>query len=154
MIESFLMIGCPGAGKSTLAAAKAKEIDGIVLSVDAIRLQLYGSEEISGRFYEIVNVMEEVIEANQDRPFIIDGTHYSTKYRNNARFLLEKIGHLVSVIVVHPSLEICLKQNQQRDRHVPEDAIRECYEEIAKSLKVLPREGFTRIIMSDTQSPQ
>ena len=46
MTTLYMMVGLPASGKSTYAKLLAEEVDGIIVSSDAIRKEWYGDENI------------------------------------------------------------------------------------------------------------
>jgi len=144
---AFLMCGAPGAGKSTRAAWIANQIDGIHISIDAIREKLYGSAHIQGNYQEIEEVVTDTMDKNLDKSIILDATHYSVRYRNNARYHLEKRGYNVVLVVVDTPLEECIRRNEQRDRVVPENVVRELHQRYSSSIRNLHKEEYYDVVI-------
>ena len=68
MICHFL-VGIPGSGKSTVAQQLADLTQGLIISTDRIREQLYGDEIIQGNWLEIERkVLQEMEQAIADFP--------------------------------------------------------------------------------------
>lgn len=120
-----MMIGTAGAGKSTLAKELAKEHGAIILSSDAIRAELYGSEECQddpARVFEIMNARTQAF-LRTGSSVIYDATNLVARRR---RELLHSLpcGVRKECWVVHPTLRVTLHQNKHRARQVPEAVIR------------------------------
>jgi predicted kinase len=147
MTSAFVMVGAPGAGKSTYAAKLAKERDAIILSGDDVRKELYGSAEIQGNWFAIWDRIVELVEGYSDRNVILDGTHYREDYRAEAITMLRSYGYFnVEAVVINPSLATCLARNFQRaDRNVPDYVVKEMHEKLQRSLGKIEREDFDKI---------
>jgi protein phosphatase len=147
MTSAFVMVGAPGAGKSTYAAKLAKERDAIIISGDDVRKELYGSAEIQGNWFAIWDRIVELVEGYADRNVILDGTHYREDYRAEAITMLRSYGYYsVEAVVVNPSLATCLARNFQRaDRNVPDYVVKEMHEKLQRSLGKIDLEDFDKI---------
>jgi predicted kinase len=145
-MKAFVMVGAPGAGKSTLATQIEKAENAVVISGDEIRAELYGNAAIQGKWEEIHDRIEEMVSESCGMPVVLDGTHYLTSYRREALALLRSYGYDdVEAIVVNPPLEDCIFRNANRHRGVPRHVVIGMHEKLQKSLKQINTEGFTRI---------
>jgi predicted kinase len=144
---AFVMVGAPGAGKSTYAAKLAETEDAIIISGDDVRKELYGSAEIQGNWFAIWDRIVELVEGYSDRNVILDGTHYREDYRAEAITMLRSYGYFnVEAVVINPSLATCLARNFQRaDRNVPDYVVKEMHEKLQKSLKGINNEDFDKV---------
>jgi predicted kinase len=144
MTNAFVMVGAPGAGKSTHAVKLAEIEDAVVISGDDVRKELFGSAEIQGNWFAIWDRIVERVEENVDRNLILDGTHYRADYRAEAVDMLRSYGYYtVEAVVVNPSLATCLARNfRRRDRNVPDSVVRDMYEKLQKSLETIYNEDF------------
>jgi protein phosphatase len=142
-----VMVGAPGAGKSTYAAKLAETEDAIIISGDDVRKELFGSADIQGNWFAIWDRIVELVEGYADRNVILDGTHYREDYRAEAITMLRSYGYYsVEAVVVNPSLATCLARNFQRaDRNVPDYVIKEMHEKLQRSLGKIDLEDFDRI---------
>ncbi|MCF3609112.1 ATP-binding protein [Planktothrix agardhii 1033] len=145
-----LMIGVPGSGKSTVAQQLADLTQGLIISTDRIREQLYGDEIIQGNWLEIerkvLQEMEQAIASSQ--PIIYDATNAYRPWRLD---ILEKIALIYSEIprywvawVLETPIETCKLRNQNRQRQVPESVI----EQMGKAIADFPpttSEGFIKV---------
>jgi len=147
MTSAFVMVGAPGAGKSTYADKLAKERNAVIISGDDVRAELFGSAEIQGNWFAIWDRIVELVEGYSDRDIILDGTHYREDYRAEAVTMLRSYGYFnVEAVVVNPSLATCLARNFQRaDRNVPDYVVKEMHEKLQRSLKGINSEDFDRV---------
>lgn len=121
-----MMVGLPGSGKSTYAE---KVKGAVICSSDAIREELTGdinSQEKNGEVFKILHQrVKENLRSGND--VIYDACNISSKRR---KAFLDELKHIecekVCFVIATPYAE-CLKQNQQRERRVPEDAIKRMY---------------------------
>lgn len=148
MKRAFVMVGAPGSGKSTYALEIAKNYeDAVIVSTDSIRFQLYGNEDIQGNYWEINLRKEEIIKESQGSTIILDATHYCSKYRKETISLLNLYGYEnITAVVIKKPLKVCLYQNSQRDRKVPEEVIKKMFSSLMSSITHLPNEGFSQIV--------
>jgi len=145
-MKAFVMVGAPGAGKSTLATQIEKAENAVVISGDEIRAELYGNAATQGKWGEIHDRIEEMVAESCGMPVVLDGTHYLTSYRREALALLRSYGYDdVEAIVVNPPLEECIFRNANRHRGVPRHVVIGMHEKLQKSLKQINTEGFTRV---------
>ena len=145
-LDAYVMVGAPGAGKSTYATKLAEMEDAVIISGDDVRLELYGSASIQGKWHEIWDRIEELVSESCGMPIILDGTHYRRDYREEAVALLRSFGYTcIEAVVVNPTLATCLSRNFQRKRHVPDYVIQEMHEKLQTSLKSIDNEDFDRI---------
>jgi len=132
MSRLILLIGLPGSGKSTLAASLLQECpQRCLISTDAIRAQLFGSEAIQGNWLliwqEVGRQMREAvrqIEQGQATEAIYDATNVVRKQRRQAIALARQSGftHITGLWLDVP-ISVCVRRNQARDRQVPKDII-------------------------------
>jgi predicted kinase len=144
---AYVMVGAPGAGKSTYAKQLAQTENAVIISGDDIRAELYGSAEIQGNWAEIWDRIDELVSESCGMPVILDGTHYRKDYREEAIALLSSYGYdKIEVVVVNPTLATCLSRNfTRRDRNVPDYVVKEMYTKLQTSLKYIDKEPFARI---------
>ncbi len=145
-LTAYVMVGAPGAGKSTYAKKLAETENAVIISGDDVRRELYGDSSVQGSWVQIWDRIEELVSGSCGLSVILDGTHYRKDYREEAISLLRSFGYLrIEAVVINPSLATCLARNFQRKRHVPDYVIKEMHEKLQTSLKTIDHEDFDRI---------
>lgn len=131
MSKLIVLSGVAGAGKSTWAAAYVSQHPNTIsLNTDAIRYELYGAYVLPREQEKVVQrtLVQRAIEASrQGLDVIVDSA--CVKNKSILRWA-NKLGPYFKekeLVVLDSSLETCLRQNNQRDRHVPESVILEMY---------------------------
>lgn len=121
-----MLIGIPGSGKSTYAKKKIDE-GCIVVSSDAIRKELYGSEDDQNHNGEVFNEMfyRTKIGLLAGAHVIYDATNLSRKRRINFLKQLPHCEKRATVFAV--PFEICCERNSSRERVVPQHAMERMY---------------------------
>lgn len=165
-----LMVGLPGSGKSTASGQY-----GWLVSTDAIREQLFGDESCqfddrlledlkkkhpdwsseqldreartTGTAQVFSRVNCEIQKALKDgRDVVLDATNLTRKSRKSMIRRFKDLARFRAV-VVDPDLEVVLKRNAERSRHVPEDVI---YRMAGQFQKPELDEGFDEIVEYET----
>jgi predicted kinase len=145
-MKAYVMVGAPGAGKSTLATQLAENENAFVISGDEVRAELYGDLANQGNWEEINDRIEELVSEAVGTPVILDGTHYLSSYRKEAQALLRSYGYdEVEAVVVNPPLEDCIFRNANRHRGVPRHVVLNMHEKLQKSLEFIGTEGFSHV---------
>ena len=133
-LRCHLLIGPPASGKTTLAKALAPlltapgEPPALVLSTDAIRVEVFGDAAVQGTWIDIQQRLQQrLIEAvAAGIPVVIDATHARRPWRLALTQALlvpapvEWIGWWL-----YTPLPTCLEWNRHRERQVPEAVIQE-----------------------------
>lgn len=125
----IMMIGLPGAGKSTKAVELAKEYDAEIFSSDALREELFGNVNHQNHntqiFIELHRRVKDCL--REGKSAIIDATNL--QYKKRMAFLkelknipCEKIAYLMAT-----PYEECLRNNNNRERKVPHGVIDRMY---------------------------
>lgn len=128
----IMMIGLPGAGKSTKAVELAKEYNAEIFASDALREELFGDinhqTDNNKLFIELHRRIKECLRNGQSA--IYDATNLS--YKKRMAFLkelknipCEKIAYLMAT-----PYEECLKNNEKRERKVPREVIDRMYRSV------------------------
>jgi predicted kinase len=125
--QLFLLIGLPGSGKSTLAQQLVRECPQMqVISTDAIRGQLFGSEATQGPWLLIWREIERQFQqaVARQQTTILDATNAQRRQRREMITLAREVGftHITGVWVITP-VWLCLARNQKRQRQVPQEVI-------------------------------
>ena len=139
MNRLYTMVGLPGSGKSTFTK---NHTECVVVSTDAIRAELFGSEECQENGSLVFEIaFKRIREAlAQGRDVIFDATNVSRKARKSVfQFNAEHIA-----IFIDTDVEECKRRNAQRERKVPEFVI----DRMASRL-VIPTvaEGFEKVLI-------
>lgn len=128
MTEFVMLVGIAGAGKSTLAKVLMHGSDGLYLSSDALRLEMFGNENNQENNSKVfVEMAKRTREALQDGTSVIyDATNISRKRR---RGLLQQLPKNIHKRVIYMATDITVTkyQNRQRDRVVPSHVIDAMY---------------------------
>lgn len=148
MKRLILMIGIPGAGKTTLAKRLiAKGFH--YMNADAIRAELYGDEANQGDKEEVFSIffmrLEEALK--QELDVVIDNTNLNMKQRKPILDRCQQFGYTdVQLWLLDVPLEICLQRNSQRERIVPEEIVANMYMELNRSGRPKRTEGKVMIL--------
>lgn len=140
-VTLYMMVGAPASGKSFIA----QRLNCPIVSSDAIRKELYGSEDDQSHNGEVFNEVH-----NRIRKYLLAGTSCvydaTNLSRSRRKKFLKEIPDSVKKIAVVAATElgIILEQNNSRERHVPEEVIMRMYKQMT-----LPRkdEGWDGIRM-------
>ncbi|QGG48636.1 ATP-binding protein [Heliorestis convoluta] len=122
MAEFHMLCGIPGSGKSTLV----NKLSGYLVSTDKIREFLWGNASILDKDQLVFHIAKDVVQymlaRNED--VIFDATNLTR--RNRRPFLKIAKNHQAKVTLhlVRTTLPTALQRNAQRQRKVPEAAIR------------------------------
>ena len=138
-----ILIALPGAGKSAYAKNILKEDSSVIIvSSDAIRKELYGSEEDQSHNQEVFNeVFKRTRDAIKDNKHcIIDSTNLSRKRR--IAFLKQFNNCEKRATVFAIPFEVCCERNNSRERIVPQYAMDRMYRSFGPPHWA---EGFDRI---------
>lgn len=135
-MRAILMSGPAGSGKSTWARKKAIEsqTDGgrvyHVISSDETRFEMFGKYWLDpADEKKIVPAMMEKVKLAQLGGFnvIIDVAICKNKARKRWYNRLRQYCDEIDLVIIDVPVEKTLEQNRSRDRHVPEDVIRQMY---------------------------
>lgn len=131
MSKLIIMSGPAGSGKSTWANKYVEEnINTLILSTDVLRLELFHTQYPDSKSEKVIRniIIQKAIEAsNQNIDVIIDSAVVKNKSILKWWRKLHQYFSQSELVIIDTPLETCLKQNQMRDRHVPEEVIKEMY---------------------------
>lgn len=145
MSTFYMTVGISGSGKTSWCHKNCGE-NGIVLSSDAIRAELYGDETDQRNPNKIFDIMLErtfaALEENKDVWY--DATNITMKYRiNTIRHIKSHYPEtVINCIVFNVPISICKEWNSKRERNVPNYVIDR---QIASFQFPCENEGFNSI---------
>ena len=137
MANLFIMMGAPGAGKSTFIKSLRTE-SYITISRDEVRFSMvkedepYFSKE-KAVYKEYIRLINEYLSQNRD--VIADATHLNAASRNKLINCITAPNINIHVIWIKTTLETCLKQNELRKgtrAYVPPSVITKMHNSIEK----------------------
>ena len=131
----IMLVGIAGSGKSTIAEnIYAEDADGninkpIIHSLDKIREEMYGNSSKYEKNSELLKEVHKRIKEDlkNDKNVIYDATNITKKLRVSFLNELKKVSSYKQCICVMTPYNVCLQQNQERDKKTSEDAIRQMY---------------------------
>ena len=129
MPKFFMMVGLPGSGKSYEAKRIAEKENAIVVSTDAIRAELFGSEDVQtegGKVFELARKRVKATLAS-DQNVIFDATNVSFKRRMSWTSEMRKLATEMIAVVMATPYAVCVERQSLRDRKVEKDVIRRMY---------------------------
>ena len=175
MSNLYVMIGLPGSGKSTASRQiLEKEPNTKILSSDELREEYFGNEDsqysdkwLVENDYEIEEMSKSkkvdicnkfIFKELQNRTMnylrsginvIFDATNINDNRRKNLIDTFSSYCKYIIAVVLATSYEKCLENNNNRERHVPENVIRGMSNKF-----VFPtfEEGFDDIIVIGDES--
>lgn len=121
----ILLVGPPGAGKTTYARKYVEENRNTIhLSSDVIRKDLWGDESIQGDNNEVFSIMQDkaIKELNNGLNVIYDATNMTRKDRSYIISLCPKFVQIEAHIVWTP-IETCIQRDAIRNRTVGKEVI-------------------------------
>lgn len=138
----YIMVGVPGAGKTTYA--KSKLAHAVYIGADALREKYYGKEMTLRGYRKIHQFMLKSARENlhQGYDVVIDCTNISLNTRRQYHGIISVHDKIVAVYVNVPIWQALLN-NRKRKRHVPMLGILFMHLRLKKPQKA---EGFSEII--------
>lgn len=133
-MQTIIIRGPLGVGKSTVAKALAEELYGNYISVDDVldEHHLADGDGIPVENFIIANnfIAEKIKESNS--PTIIDGNFY---YQEQIDDLIKKLPEAPSIFTITAPIETCLERDASRTKSYGENAARFVYDMVA-SVKI------------------
>ena len=127
-----MMIGLVASGKSTKAKELAKEYDATIFSSDELRVEMFhdvnDKEHNQELFVELHKRVKECL--RNGKSAIYDATNLNYKKRMAFLAELKRIPCEKICVLMATPYEECLRRNSERERKVPEHAIRRMYHNI------------------------
>ena len=138
----YMMVGIPGAGKTTYA--KNELSHAVYIGADALREQFYGKEMTLRGYRSIHRIMLKSAREylRQGHDVVIDCTNISVNTRKQYQSILTRRDKIIAVYVNVPVWQALLN-NRKRKRHVPMLGILFMHLRLKKPHKA---EGFSEII--------
>jgi predicted kinase len=138
-----LLVGIPGAGKTTLAK-KLISRGYHCLNADSIRERMYGNAAEQGDAKAVFDIffkdLEEAMANNLD--IVIDNTNLNAKQRKPILERAAAAGYTdVQLWLLDVPLDVCLDRNRGRERVVPEDIVANMFMELNRSGRPKHSEG-------------
>lgn len=126
-MKFIMLVGLPGAGKSTYAKTNLIE-DGVsYLSSDKIREELYGDESVQGDPNKVFRIMHQRVDEllNNGVTVVYDATNVT---RKNRKSILQRIkqkhtGATLEAHIIWAPVETCIERDSNRGRTVGEQVI-------------------------------
>lgn len=126
MVNFYMLIGLPGAGKSEIAKQLAQLYNADIVSSDDIRNEFYGEESIQGDNAKIFDEMRRrtLTSLKNGKNVVYDATNISRKKRSHLIRSITIDCHKTAY-VVWAKYETCLLRDRLRNRNVGESVIKE-----------------------------
>lgn len=114
-----VMCGLAGSGKSTHIHSRFSNYE--VISLDAIREELYGDMSIQGDPNEVKRVAIEKMRVlfRQKKNVVYDATNYRIDFRTKVTSLAKNYGYYTKIFMISNHVEACVQNTASRDRDVP-----------------------------------
>jgi len=129
MSKFIMMMGLPASGKSTIANELSIKENAIIHSSDNLRKELFGNDEDQNDNNRLFKELHKRIKKDlvDNKNVIYDATNISYKRRKSFLEEIYKITDEKICYLIATPFEECLKQNKNRERKVPESAIKKMY---------------------------
>jgi protein phosphatase len=148
-----VLAGIPGAGKSAFAGRWFKPTE--VVSSDRARAWICDDEQDQSVSHDAFDLVRAICEKRlkNRRLTVIDATHIHRWQRRLWVEIARRWSVSVSVILLDPGLETCLKGNEVRaERRLDPEVIAGMAQELALELPGLEGEGFDRTFRLNSRS--
>lgn len=133
MNKLYVLVGCPGSGKSTWVKEHAKEGE-IIISRDEIRYSLLKpGEDYFSHETQVYNIFIDEINKNlaQGKTVFADATNLNYPSRHK---LMRRVrgAESIAAIFIDTPLQVCIQRNDNRYglTHVPENQLKRMYESL------------------------
>lgn len=137
MARLTVLMGAPGAGKSTYAAGARR---GEIVSTEDARIDpRAGSEVMRGAYRR----MHELLAAGED--VVFDGCAATPGARKAALGIARRHGAQADLYVFDTSVEKCVQAQRERAHPVPEATVRRYHADIRRQIPGLSHEGFASV---------
>lgn len=125
-MDFIMMVGLPGAGKTTKAHELAVEYNAKVYSSDDIRKELYGDSRIQDNHQHVFDTMRNRIKQDlaEGKSVIHDATNISYKKRMALLQEVKKYNPNTACYLIIKPYDKCLEDNALRQYPVPENVMK------------------------------
>lgn len=141
-----MMVGPAGSGKSTFAH---KHFPGTyIVSSDECRRIVCDDMTDQDHNTEVFDLFHRLIDVRlrNGRLTVADATHLTTGSRENLRKVAQRYGVPLIPIVLDIPLSVCMRQNEHRDRQVPEHIVKKHYKRLEGCLPSLEALGNAYVV--------
>ena len=119
----YFFVGLSGSGKSTIAKILKRTVSNNIeiYSSDAIRKELYGDENIQDNPQKVFRILHKRIKTQlkEGKSAIYDATNLNMKRRMSFLEEIKNIDCEKICVIVNTPFEVCVSQNNKRERVVP-----------------------------------
>lgn len=126
------MSGPAGSGKSTWAKDYiTSHPNTVIVASDAVRYDLFGSYNLNRQQERkvIPEMLQRISDAStKGQDVIIDVAICKNKSRIKWYNRIKNLYKEIDLVIIEVPIELALKRNQQRERHVPEYVIKDMYD--------------------------
>lgn len=144
----IIMVGPPGAGKTTIAEQICDSYDNfVIVSPDKVREELTGdasnqtqNERVFSRVY---NQLTSYLEHGKN--VVYDATNCRSHHRYKIISVCENYAYRIICVMSTTPISDCIARNNERNKPVPEDVIEKMYFNLRKHPPII-FEGFDMIV--------
>jgi len=143
-----LLVGVPGAGKTTLSKQLIDK-GYLSLNADSIRQQLWGDSADQREPERVFEIFYERLEQSlaEQNDIVIDNTNINAKHRSPILQRAIKAGYQdIQLWILDVPLEVCLEQNRSRERAVPDEIVVNYFNTLQSHGKPRKHEGKLVIV--------
>lgn len=146
-----VMVGVAGSGKSRFAKQHFPSTQ--IISSDQCRAMICDQEHEQAVSREAFDLGHDWLRKRLSfgRSCVFDATHTTREARQPILNICNKYGVSVIACVLDMPLELALKQNNERNRRVPEHIIHQQYQELQQDMASLYEQGFEKVYRFETQ---
>jgi predicted kinase len=133
IFKAVFMAGTAGSGKSyTLSKIKSGSIEPRIVNTDKFK-EFFGKwDKPTVLKSKKLTASQLYLYLNSMLPLFVDGTSAWSDTLKRRRDILSEIGYDTAMVFVSVPLEVAIKRARERKRPVPEDFVREAYQELNK----------------------
>jgi predicted kinase len=146
-----LLSGAPGSGKSTFA--KRHFLWTQIVSSDRCRAMVCDDEENMAVHHQTYSLLQHIVRLRLSlgRFTVIDSTALERKHRIHYVSLAKDYHFHPVAILFDVPYELCVQQNERRDRRVPLEAIRHYHAMLQETKRSIWEEGFAEIFVLNAE---